>query len=199
MSSSHKDPTHVYFIKPKGMAGPVKIGCSRVPNGRLVDLTVWSPFELELIGSFPGTYSDEQFIHSCFAHIHSHREWFYFTPELGAAIKSMLDANSVASLRGAATPSGGIRRKGVRQPNSPERTRFLSYAARVRCAEAKLRKAGENTAWCAPSYIDEIISHWSRDTQPSAYEVSRLDQYLSAPAAYSVVPWWARNSARSAA
>lgn len=36
--------THVYFIKPIGMDGPIKIGCSDKPARRLITLAAWSPF-----------------------------------------------------------------------------------------------------------------------------------------------------------
>src|SRR3546814_12747101 len=38
----------VYFIRPIGQAGPVKIGCSVGPNKRRPELETWSPVPLEI-------------------------------------------------------------------------------------------------------------------------------------------------------
>jgi hypothetical protein len=58
---------YVYFIKPVGMDGPIKIGCSNIPEHRLVSLSMWSPFPLEIIGKTPGNLKDEGFLHRCFS------------------------------------------------------------------------------------------------------------------------------------
>jgi hypothetical protein len=31
---------YVYFIKPIGLSGPIKIGCSYIPANRLINLTI---------------------------------------------------------------------------------------------------------------------------------------------------------------
>lgn len=76
----------VYFIKPVGMDGPIKIGCSKWPEHRLVDLSIWSPFPLEIIASGEGSHELERFIHRMFAESRSHKEWFHATPDLVARI-----------------------------------------------------------------------------------------------------------------
>ena len=81
---------HVYFIKPVEMPGPVKIGATNQPISRLKYLGYWSPIKLELIGAVRGSVKDEFFLHRCFAHIHSHHEWFTSTPELLSAIDGIL-------------------------------------------------------------------------------------------------------------
>ena len=83
--------TFVYFIKPIGLDGPIKIGCSYIPDNRLINLTIWSPFRLELIGSVLGTPKDERFLHRCFAHWHSHGEWFHPVPGLMDAVRNILE------------------------------------------------------------------------------------------------------------
>jgi hypothetical protein len=72
------------------MTGPIKIGCSSVPPDRLVDLMLLSPFKLELIGSVPGNMKDEYFLQRCFAHLHSHSEWFHASSELTTAVGKIL-------------------------------------------------------------------------------------------------------------
>lgn len=66
----------VYFIKPIGMAGPIKIGNSFSPDGRLETLSTWSPFALELLATIAGGEQLEMRFHVAFEHLHLRREWF---------------------------------------------------------------------------------------------------------------------------
>jgi hypothetical protein len=66
----------VYFIKPVGQDGPIKIGCSRWPDRRLSEVMLWSPVELEIVASFGGGFKMERRFHAAFFNDHSHREWF---------------------------------------------------------------------------------------------------------------------------
>jgi hypothetical protein len=76
----------VYFLRPVGQLGPVKIGCSKLPDLRLETLTTWSPVRLELICSVPGTHKDERTLHGMFRKHHVHGEWFGASKELLALI-----------------------------------------------------------------------------------------------------------------
>src|SRR6185312_8112429 len=102
-----KPVSYVYFIKPIGRKGPIKIGCSNCPESRLVGLAAWSPFRLEIIGRTPGSLSDEGFLHQCFADSHSHHEWFHFTLLLGDTINRIL-ASSIEEVRDSLVPKGRI-------------------------------------------------------------------------------------------
>ena len=53
----------VYFVRPVGMRGPIKIGCSKLPENRIKSLMVWSPFELEIAVAIPGNFKLEKAIH----------------------------------------------------------------------------------------------------------------------------------------
>lgn len=77
---------HVYFLRPVGQIGPIKIGCSKLPPLRLETLTVWSPVRLELICSVPGSHKDEHTLHGMFRRHHVHGEWFGASKELLALI-----------------------------------------------------------------------------------------------------------------
>lgn len=90
----------VYFIKPMFMDGPIKIGVSECPQKRIESLAVWSPFQLEIVAQAPGELSDEQFIHSCFADVHSHKEWFNASPLLLKTIEKVKQTNSIEWVRG---------------------------------------------------------------------------------------------------
>lgn len=79
----------VYFIKPIGMDGPIKIGCSRNPDGRRDNLDTWSPFALEVVASIEGDHTLERRLHARFVSSHERREWFRATPDLLAAIEQI--------------------------------------------------------------------------------------------------------------
>jgi transposase-like protein len=76
----------VYFLRPIGQLGPVKIGCSKFPESRLDTFTIWSPQRLELVCSVPGTHKDERTLHAMFAKHRVHGEWFGASKELLALI-----------------------------------------------------------------------------------------------------------------
>lgn len=76
----------VYFIKPVGMDGPIKIGCSQSPDGRRCTLETWSPFALEVIAEIDGGFNIERRLHHAFYASHQRREWFTPTPRLLAVI-----------------------------------------------------------------------------------------------------------------
>jgi hypothetical protein len=67
---------HVYFIKPVGMSGPIKIGVSVNPAARLADLQPCSPVPLEIVAQMPGDFTVERSLHEAFRDHHSHGEWF---------------------------------------------------------------------------------------------------------------------------
>lgn len=187
-------PKRIYFFKPIGLDGPIKIGCSAVPARRMATYATWSPFPLELMGSIPGTAVDEQFLHGCFAESHSHCEWFNFTPALGTAIKSILAAQSVDAVRPHLVIRGSIHNKIQRPRWSAARRQWHSFAARLRNTERTLRlRLGHSGAWFAPDDVHEILHRWHKHTaldRPAA-DFARLEEYLSAPERYSVVPPWA--------
>lgn len=94
---------YVYFMKPVGMRGPIKIGFSEAPMQRLESLARFSPFELEIIATLPGTMALEVNIHSCLWRSHSHHEWFHPTDEViglveaikrGEAIEDAIDLSA---------------------------------------------------------------------------------------------------------
>lgn len=91
----------IYFVKPVGMQGPIKIGVSWKPIDRLENLMLWSPFPLEIVLSFDGDCALEKNIHDCFADCHSHKEWFHPSERLITAIdriKSGEDVRDVINL-----------------------------------------------------------------------------------------------------
>ncbi len=87
-------PTLIYFIRPAGKRGPIKIGCSITPEKRLASLSPFAPFPLEIMGSISGDFDDESFIHQCFAADHVHGEWFKGTPHVRKFVAKIIKAGA---------------------------------------------------------------------------------------------------------
>lgn len=119
----------VYFIKPIGMDGPVKIGCSHSPDGRLSTLNTWSPFALEIVAEIDGDERLERRFHGLFKEQHQRREWFAWTPELQRVIDEVragtFDTTTLPPPCGVTTKGGGNRKK-----LSPAQRLATSYRAR---------------------------------------------------------------------
>lgn len=86
MSVNRSFPPYVYFVRRADGEGPVKIGCSQVPQDRLSALMTWSPYPLEILATLPGDETLERRFHAAFADAYSHREWFRPVPELIAML-----------------------------------------------------------------------------------------------------------------
>lgn len=190
---------HVYFVKPIGMDGPIKVGFSIEPLTRLSSFSTWSPFPLEIIGMVAGDLADETFLHQCFSHLHTHREWFLSSKELRQTIQTILAAGTVDVVRDILIPKDGIKNRS-RGPRSPEVKLRTSYKMRIEWAQKRLRAKDEEGAWHAPDDVVEIMHRWSPGThtgldpiQPTAKEIERLEEYLSDPDTHSVIPSWRRN------
>jgi hypothetical protein len=193
MTSSR--PQLVYFIKPVGLDGPIKIGCSSVPAGRLEQIAVWSPLPLEVIGSIPGGYKEESFLHQCFADLHFHREWFHSAPRLRATIAAMLQAGSIEPAREKLKPIGSIK---VRRAISEDETRYRSVSSRVRWACKKLREDSDEQIvhFAYPKLVSDILERWyGRDhyreprkpVPPTLDEVAVLEAFIANPVQHGAV------------
>ena len=77
----------VYFV---AGAGLIKIGITTNITSRFRAIRNSSPVPVELLGSRPGTAFAEGALHSMFAHLRRHGEWFEDAPELRAEIKRQL-------------------------------------------------------------------------------------------------------------
>lgn len=85
--------SRVYFIKPIGMDGPIKIGCSISPDTRRRALATWSPFALEIVAEIDGDFDLERRFHALFAETHQRREWFGWSKRLAAVISAINDGS----------------------------------------------------------------------------------------------------------
>lgn len=135
----------VYFMRPVGQIGPIKIGCSKLPELRLDTMTIWSPVQLEIVVSVPGTHPQETALHGMFRKHHLHGEWFGASKELLALIDHCVERGELPELpkvvRFPRTRHAGHKtRAGIpaRAPRAPRPPRPLSDAKR---AEAEAIKA----------------------------------------------------------
>jgi hypothetical protein len=142
----------VYFIKPIGADGPVKIGCSARPENRLETLMVWAPVPLEVVVTIPGDFQLEQNIHECLADLHSHHEWFHASPKITAIMDGLLAGKAIGELIDLSATVGSIRppRVGWR-----EHTRaYMGLFHRCRHAAKRL---GYGTVYGIPSDITALL------------------------------------------
>lgn len=130
--------TVVYFIKPIGHDGPIKIGYSKDAETRLRNIEFWSPLRLEVVATIPGDVMLERRFHARFIKHHSHREWFHWSQELADVIAQIVagefDTESLP-------PPSGARGVGMCRRRTPEQnSRHGEYMRRV-WAERKASRA----------------------------------------------------------
>ncbi len=174
--------SRVYFFKPSGLDGPIKIGCSATPFDRMATFAAWSPFPLEMIGHVAGTSKDEFYLHRCFWSVRSHGEWFRSSPELRQAIERILQIGHVP--RDVVPPEKmGTMERRIR---TEDHRRKMSY--RMRCDWAVRKRRTPDGYVREPQDIRDILDRWSgyprcggEVQQPSAVELARLDAFLENP------------------
>lgn len=86
--ASSKD-CFVYFVRRADGEGPVKIGCSIRPEERLSQVMTWAPYPLVIAARVAGDEDLERRFHEQFRAQWSHREWFFPSAELDAAIAAV--------------------------------------------------------------------------------------------------------------
>lgn len=192
-------PKFIYFARPVGMDGPIKIGCSAKPISRLKVLASWSPFELEFIGTAPGSFDDEAFLHKRFSDLHTKREWFMSSPLLRATIEAILAGKSVREAC-AGLPEKMPLRNQKRPIPTDDRKLFLYYGNRVRAARDALWKYRDGVTYREPSDVKAILHNWRCDRAnghlpipPSLEQIARLEEFIADPKKHSVCekdkPW----------
>lgn len=76
--------TFLYFVKPVGQAGPIKIGHSVNPARRVRELACEVGRKLQLVAQCPARRIDESYMHWRHRHHHLCGEWFEPTPRIMA-------------------------------------------------------------------------------------------------------------------
>jgi hypothetical protein len=160
----------VYFIRPVGQEGPVKIGCSEWPFKRLDTLMSWSPVPLEVAVDVPGCMKLEKRFHSMFVSDWMHREWFKGSPRLTAVIdrlKAGENPERVAQHEGAPVD---LRRRSIYQ--NPSWRRWRSYEARM------MSRFGYGGT---PVRAREVLHAWRESVpdMPDQAAIAYLDDVLS--------------------
>lgn len=149
---------HVYFIKPIGMDGPVKIGCSGDPIARLKQLMAWSPFPLEIVAAFPADNDMESSLQGMFEDSLSHGEWFNPTPRLAEVIEHVRAGRDVAVIFGYELSLG----KSAMRVASGIKS---GLTRRINVAEKRRERAG--LAVVRPEFIRQAIAEYSGTDKPA--------------------------------
>ncbi|CCM77102.1 GIY-YIG nuclease family protein [Rhizobium mesoamericanum] len=126
---------YVYFIKPVGQAGPIKIGHSEYPPYRLASLQTWSPVELEVVSRVEGTRELEKAIHERFAHCHLRGEWFSPDEELVALAEGVRDGRKIEDLIDLKAKTGKL----FRRPNTKSPVAKIVGTYKLRVERARQR------------------------------------------------------------
>ena len=101
----------VYFMRPVGQLGPVKIGHSKHPYNRVSHFMTYSPVPLEIVVEIDGTRELEWNLHDCFFDIHSHREWFFESPRITELIEKLRSGVPVEQAIDLNDTKGSVRSK----------------------------------------------------------------------------------------
>jgi hypothetical protein len=166
-------------MKPIGMAGPIKIGCSVTQEKRLMTLDIWSPFPLEMLASAPGDHDKERALHYRFRDDLCHGEWFAASAELSALIDGVRATGQLPALEKA--PYGKAKSRG-RNPNRDKDVSLAKSRLTRRISRA------ENHAWSRylrgmerPQWVNDAIASWYGPfaPYPNAELVEHLEKYIA--------------------
>jgi hypothetical protein len=172
---------YIYFIKPVGMTGPIKIGCSCMPERRLSTLSTWSPFELEIVTTIAGGQRLERNIHECFADLHTHREWFMPGRHLLDAISRLKNGEPIEQVINLNKRIGRITNGRCGGAGWSEVTRQkMSIFHRVRGAMKKIGGSPYNP----PKQIDAIM-RISEQRILNPDELAQINRFTSNPFAFA--------------
>lgn len=143
----------LYFIRPVGAEGPVKVGYSAAPRSRLLNMMQWSPVELELILAVPAGPKDEFRAHRYFAETWIRHEWFAWSPR----IAQVIDALRTGTAPDQAIPHTATARPRPKTQYTPVIREKFSYAQRLWRAERRSGCVIDGPAykeWKSISYLD---------------------------------------------
>lgn len=91
--------THIYFARPVGADGPIKIGMSSRPSTRAVNLASWCWLDIEVVAAIKGDHRLEAALHKHFRDHLLRREWFKPAPELLELINDIQSGKGIYRLR----------------------------------------------------------------------------------------------------
>jgi hypothetical protein len=184
---------HIYFMRPIGQLGPIKIGCSRCVQERLVQIAAWSPIPLEIIHTEEGDHKLERNLHRCFADYHSHLEWFHAGERLLAAILKLRSGSKIAEAIDLSDDKGSIH-AARRKQLIPELVGYKSYTMKMSWALKRARDRSKVMLYL-PSDVDLIMCRWIGQfgyrvrrppVRPTDEDFKRLHQFLDDPYSHCV-------------
>lgn len=182
--------SEVYFIRPVGQKGPVKIGCTTLLRDRLAGLNMWSPLLLEVAAITPGAYDLERRFHALFLASRDRGEWFHWSQELEDVIAGVaagtFDFASLPEPKFLPQPRGTRRlkqEKGPRAPRAPRRIEQSIHDASLTtdvvafCNEWRVaRTAFGRAAVSDPNFVDDLLA----GRRPRASVCKRARSYIAA-------------------
>lgn len=133
---------YVYFIKCHAEDQPIKIGWSakKPQMGRLADLQIASPFELEVIAYIRGTVADERRLHKEFIEHHIRGEWFKKSDQL----LNLIEQVGNTQIAPEQPKTVAIREKAISEGFNEQ---LLNRARRL----AQQRMIEQNPQYCTPT------------------------------------------------
>lgn len=108
---------YVYFLRPIGQPGPIKVGHSVHPVSRLNAFQTWSPVLLEIVSQVEAEQTMERQIHDRFGKWSLHGEWFHPVEELISLAEGVRDGKKIEDLVDLSIKTGRPRRRP--NPKSP--------------------------------------------------------------------------------
>lgn len=188
----------VYFIRPVGMSGPVKIGCSNWPQDRLDTLSAWSPYPLEIVAEIAdGDMQMERRIHCLFAEQHSHREWFRESPALTSMIDRLRAGESIGDIIDVHQPVGRWRVI-KRKPLTDAQRIGIGYRMKLYRARKPFWDGEWQDRRYFPHAIYSALDEMQSGQMPTAEQRAQMDAFI-ADAKSHVVSWAELESQQKAA
>lgn len=187
MSEHYTAADRVYFLRPVGQPGPVKIGCSFNPQSRLSVMMSWSPVPLEIVAICDGSFAEEARLHRVFALSHSHGEWFQFSDELGDVVRRAAAGEPLESILSGFPDNGHGAGRGKLAWTVGRRayqaTLTRAYAARKRAEAVR----GQRLEF--PSIVDEIADAVFRENRAlTQEEEAKLSEIFGEPERHFPLP-----------
>lgn len=182
---SPRPTSFVYFLRPVGAEGPVKIGCSMTPERRLSNLMTWAPVPLEIAATVPGSRALEHNVHQCFADLHSHREWFRAHQRITDVIEGLRAGKPLHSVLDLNDRRGSIRPSKAGAAGWTDATRgYMSWLHKFRHAGIRHSKAiGKEATWL-PDNITNPLNRMRHGHSLTAKQEAKFRDVLARPERY---------------
>lgn len=182
---------YIYFVKPVGMDGPIKIGCSKAPIDRVENLSRWSPFPLEIIATAPGNLKVERNLHDCFIDGYSHHEWFHPTPEMLAGIEAVKNGATIAKAFDLKARKGSM----YKQEWSEARREHMRWATIMRFAQRRLWAEKYPRRYFLP-FVETLVQSLKTDPHNATVK-AKLEEIRENPDRFCADPNPSDRSTRS--